>query len=466
MFIGRTRELHTLNKAYASNKFEFVVIYGRRRVGKTALIKEFLQAKPSIYYMGVEGNERLNLENFSTVVLQHEQKVPSGAISFSSFQNALEYVFQLGLKERIILAIDEYPYLARSSDGFASVLQLLIDKYKDSSKVMLILCGSSMSYMEDQVLAYKAPLYGRRTAQIKLQPFDFFEFCAFFKGYSNFDLALLYGALGGTPQYMLQVDTSISVEENIKQIFLDPSSPLFEEPLNLLKQELREPALYNSVIAAIADGYTRISDISHKIGESTSACSAAVKNLIALGIINKETPYGDSSSKKAIYSIADNMYRFWYRFVPQNYSLINLGGSEIVYQRISPFFNEYMGAVFEDICKQYLWRLLLLGKAPINFSSLGRWWGNDPSIKKQAEIDIMAEQDKQIALFCECKWRNEAVNENILELLEHRSTLFRYKNNYYIIFSKSDFTDKCKSMAQAKPNVMLIDYADIVRGAD
>ena len=169
MFIGREHELAALNKLYESDKFEFVVIYGRRRVGKTALISQFIDDKNAIYFMGVESNAKQNLENFSKSILSYHTGMDAET-SFLSFQAALEYVFKLAEKERIILAIDEYPYVARSSKSLASTIQLLIDQYKDTSKLMLILCGSSMSYMEDHVLAYKAPLYGRRTAQMKILP--------------------------------------------------------------------------------------------------------------------------------------------------------------------------------------------------------------------------------------------------------------------------------------------------------
>ena len=204
MFIGRERELKALNKLYGSNKFEFAVIYGRRRIGKTELIKQFLGDKKAIYFMGIESNAKLNLENFSKSILEFNTGIRADT-SFSNFQAALEYVFQLAENDRIILAIDEYPYVARSSKSLASTLQLLIDKYKDTSKLMLILCGSSMSYMEDHVLSYKAPLYGRRTAQIKLLPFDFEEACRYLADMSGEDKALIYGAVGGTPQYLLQV---------------------------------------------------------------------------------------------------------------------------------------------------------------------------------------------------------------------------------------------------------------------
>ena len=196
MFIGRERELKALEKLYASNKFEFAVIYGRRRVGKTALINQFINDKRAVYFMGVESNEKQNLENFSRSIFEYSNGMGMET-SFLSFQAALEYVFKLAENETLILVIDEYPYAARSSKSLASTLQFLIDKYKETSKLMLILCGSSMSYMEDQVLAYKSPLYGRRTAQMKVLPFDFEETCRYFSGFSAEDKALVYGIAGG-----------------------------------------------------------------------------------------------------------------------------------------------------------------------------------------------------------------------------------------------------------------------------
>lgn len=461
MFIGRERELNALERLYQSNKFEFAVIYGRRRVGKTALINKFIDDKNAIYFMGVESNAKQNLENLSKSIMEYVSGTEIDSI-FSSFQSALEYVFKLAEKERIILAIDEYPYVARSSKSLASTLQLLIDKYKDKSKLMLILCGSSMSYMEDHVLAYKAPLYGRRTAQMKLAPFDFEETCRYFKNFSDEDKALIYGVVGGTPQYLLQIDDNLSVEENIKNTFLNPVSFLYEEPINLLKQEVREPAIYTAVIAAVATGASRMSEISGKVGEDTNVCSMYLKNLINLGIVQKETPYGEKASRKSVYSIEDNMFRFWYRFVFENNSIIARGAADLVYKRIEPQLSDYMGKVFEEICRQYLWKHLLSGNCPVEFASLGRWWGNNPKEKRQEEIDIMGEQDKNTALFAECKWTNEKVDLGILETLVKRSELFNYKSKHYYLFSKSGFTKGCEDKAKEMGNVTLVEYSDII----
>lgn len=462
MFIGREKELEHMSKLYTSNKFEFVVMYGRRRVGKTAIINKFTQGKQAIFFTGVETNEKQNLENFSKSILEFVTKKPANT-SFDSFQTALEFVFDLSKEERIVLVIDEYPYVARASKSLASTLQLLIDKNKDTSKLFLILCGSSMSYMEDQVLAYKAPLYGRRTAQFKVQPFEFRDACKYFNQFSNEDKALAYGIVGGTPQYLLQLNDKLSMEDNIKNTYLNPTSSIYEEPQNLLKQEVREPAIYNAIIAAIATGYTKMSEISTKVGEDTSVCATYIKNLVSLGIVKRETPFAEDSARKTIYSIEDNMFRFWYRFVPENTSIISRGATELAYSRIQPHLSDYMGGIFEEICKQYLWTLLLTGKCAIDFTDIGRWWGTNQKTRQQVEIDIMGTADKNTALFAECKWTNEKVDLSVLENLEEKSMLFHFPNKHFYLFAKNGFTKGCIDKANEMKNVTLISYEDMVQ---
>lgn len=461
MFIGRDKELAALQNKYESGRFEFIIIYGRRRIGKTALINHFLSDKKSIYFIGIESNAQQNLNNLSRRIIEYSSGI-SAETSFSSYQSALEFVFDISRKERTILVIDEFPYVARAEKSLSSTLQMLIDRNKDDSKLMLILCGSSMSYMVDNVLAYKAPLYGRHTAQMKIEPFDFFEVCRYLKKMSPTDKALAYGIVGGTPQYLLQIDDKRSIEDNIKRCFLDTMSFLYEEPANLLKQEIREPAIYTAVISAVADGATKVSEISDRIKEDTNVCAAYLKNLINLGLIEKETPYGENSSRKTIYKVSDNMFRFWYRFVVDNSSYIARGAADIAYSRIEPHLSEYMGSIFEDICRQYLWKLLLAGKTPVVFTSLGRWWGNNPKTRSQAEIDIMGEQDKETVLFGECKWTNDKIDIGVLDLLIQRSGLFRYKNMHYCLFSRSGFTKGCADKAEQMGNVSLVSYGDIV----
>ena len=298
---------------------------------------------------------------------------------------------------------------------------------------------------------------------MKILPFDFGDACKYFNRFSPEDMAMVYGLVGGTPQYLLQMDDHISIEDNIKNVFLNPSSSIFEEPENLLKQEVREPAVYNAIITAVAAGSSRISEVATKIGETTSVCAQYIKNLIGLGIILKETPYGEKESRRSVYAIADNMFRFWYRFVPDNNSIISRGAADLAYKRIEPALSDYMGKIFEEISMQYLWKLLLNGESPIEFMDLGRWWGTDPKEKIQTEIDIMGEQDKNTVLFGECKWINENVDVKVLEKLKNRSRLFRYEHAHLYLFAKKGFTQGCIDEAEKMGNVSLVTYGEMYR---
>jgi AAA+ ATPase superfamily predicted ATPase len=244
---------------------------------------------------------------------------------------------------------------------------------------------------------------------------------------------------------------------------LNPASPLFEEPENLLKQEVREPAVYNAIITAIADGASRLSEIAGKVGENTNVCTAYMKNLLGLGLVQKEIPYGENATKKTIYQIGDSMFRFWYRFVPKNYALINMGAADLSYSRILPHLSDFMGKVFEEICRQYLWNLLMTNQSPVTFTGLGRWWGTNPKSRQQEEIDIMGEEDKETALFAECKWNNENVDLSVLETLLGRRQLFPYRNAHFFLFAKRGFTSGCIERGNQMKNVTLVTYEDIVK---
>ncbi|MCM1127825.1 MAG: ATP-binding protein [Lachnospiraceae bacterium] len=462
MFVGREKELLDLNKRYQSGKFEFAVIYGRRRVGKTTLINEFVKDKESIIYSATETNSKKNLVDLSKSIYALSPDYENTSGMFLDFQTAFEAVFQIAQKRRLVFVIDEYPYLASCAEGIASIFQILIDRYHQESKLFLILCGSSMSFMENQVMGYKSPLYGRRTCQYKIKPFDFFETKNYFKNADGEDLAILYGITGGIPLYMSMMDEKLTIEENIKNNFLTSSAYLYEEPMNLIKQECRDASQYNTIIGAIAQGASRLSEICSKTGIDTALASSYLNKLSGLGIVKKEIPFGLSSSKKSIYVLEDFMFRFWYRFVQDNISAINRGMEDQVFLRIAPHLSDYMGGVFEEICKQYLWKLLLEGKAAINFMDVGRWWGTDAKTKQQTEIDIMGVEDKETALFGECKWKNEKTDLQVLEKLITRSKLFPYTKNHFYLFSKSGFTKGCLEKGEEMGNVTFVTYKEML----
>lgn len=449
MFIGRQRELEELARLYHTDKFQCVIMYGRRRVGKTALITEFIKDKEAVYFTGQETSAKENLENLSQSIFAFSRDFIGASPIFSSYKDALDAAFSLAETRRVIFAIDEYPYLAASYRGISSLLQTYVDKYRESSKLFIILCGSSLSFMENQVLGYKSPLYGRRTAQFKILPFDYAQAAEYFgDSFTAADIALLYGVTGGVPLYMSLMDRNISVTDNIKRNFLAPSGYLFEEPGNLVKQECREPAQYNAIIKVIANGASRLSEIAGKVGMETALCSAYISRLISIGIIKKERPFREETGKKTVYSVHDSMFRFWYRFIPNQMSLIQRGETEMAYEHIEPHISSFMSPVFEEICKQYLWRQNIARQTPILFTDAGRWWGNNPRKREECEIDIIADdKDRNEAIFCECKWTNDPVGIHVLETLIERSELFHHKNKYYYLFAKTGFTERVQTKA-------------------
>lgn len=464
-FVGRDREIKKLHTLYQDEGFQFVVIYGRRRVGKTMLINEFLKGKRSAYYMAVEGTAKENLTGISKALLT-EGASDFYMPEFSDFESLLLYIDHLCKnsdgQERLVIAIDEFPYLAASYPAISSMLQSHIDQCWKNSNLFLILCGSSMSFMEEQVLGYKSPLYGRRTAQFKLHPFSYFEAKEMLSEFSTEEQAVLYGVTGGIPEYLSRIRSNQSMDDNIKELFFDESGRLFDEPGNLLKQELQDPSSYHSIITAIAGGASRLNEIATKTGLASSGCSAQIQSLITLGIIKKETPLTEGiKSRKTLYTLEDFMFLFWYRFVRPNLSGIMRGIGETIYEvSVKPQISHFMGYIFEEICKQYLYLPQIYMTLPFPAGEFARWWGNNPKKKRQEEIDLMAENGLE-AIFGECKWRNELADVDILETLQERSGLFHYQKQSYMIFSKTGFTEKLKLREQEEENVRLISFEDM-----
>ena len=464
-FVGRDREIKKLNTLYQDEGFQFVVIYGRRRVGKTMLINEFLKGKRSAYYMAVEGTAKENLTGISKTLLT-EGVSDFYMPEFSDFESLLLYIDHLCKnsdgQERLVIAIDEFPYLAASYPAISSMLQSHIDQCWKNSNLFLILCGSSMSFMEEQVLGYKSPLYGRRTAQFKLHPFSYFEAKEMLSEFSTEEQAVLYGVTGGIPEYLSRIRSNQSMDDNIKELFFDESGRLFDEPGNFLNQELQDPSSYHSIITAIAGGASRLNEIATKTGLASSGCSAQIQSLITLGIIKKETPLTEGiKSRKTLYTLEDFMFLFWYRFVRPNLSGIMRGIGETIYEvSVKPQISHFMGYIFEEICKQYLYLPQIYMTLPFPAGEFARWWGNNPKKKRQEEIDLMAENGLE-AIFGECKWRNELADVDILETLQERSGLFHYQKQSYMIFSKSGFTEKLKLREQEEENVRLISFEDM-----
>ncbi|MDD4120901.1 MAG: ATP-binding protein [Clostridia bacterium] len=462
-FYGREKELLDLDRAYNQEGFKFLVVYGRRRVGKSSLIQRFINdgIKPNISFMALEQNDKQNLEGFSEAILKKYGDGKKYLDSFVSWEHAIEYVIHKAGKEKLVLFIDEYPYLANSNNSVSSILQKYIDGPFKDTNITLILCGSSMSFMENQVLGQKSPLFGRRDMQYKIEPFDYFDSSKFFKEWDNEQRAIAYAVTGGIPQYLNKLKRYKSIAEGIKNEFLKRSGFLYEEPRNLLMQELREPSVYNSIIKMIASGSTKPNDIASRAGEETSKVSKYLLTLINLHLVKKEFPMFNKQERNGLYVVSDYMFLFWYRFVMGNNGSIESGMYEYVYEeKILPEIPEYMGHIFEDICIQYLKRENSRRKLPFIFDEIGRWWGNNQIEKSQQEIDIIASSGKN-AIFCECKWKKK-VGVEVLESLIKRSEIFKqFEDKYYYIFAKGSFSEQLKRISEEKKNIILITLDDL-----
>ncbi len=454
MFLARERELKELKYRYDKDEFECVIIYGRRRVGKTALINEFCKGKDVIYLPALKDTIQGNLEALSAAIQAYKEPDMVTFPVYASFQQAFDEIGRIASEKRIVFVIDEYPYLAKVDPTISSRLQHLIDLKWKSGKMFLILCGSSVSFMEDEVLAYESPLFGRRTGQIHLLPMSYRDTALFHPGLDCVTNAEIYGVTGGVPLYIEKLDVRKDVDDALLRNVFNQSSYLFEEPENLLKQELREPSTYNAIIKVIAEGATKLAEIASKTGLEKSACTTYIKTLVDLGIVERETPFLEKEGRRSIYRISDPFFRFWYRFVPRNMGAIMTGRIEKTYSYVvKEYLHSYMGAIFEDMCKQYL--MSYENDLPIILNNVGRWWGTDPVKKKEIEIDLIGDSvidsnsKKKEYIAASCKFRNREMDMKDYQDLKDYSRVFD-KNGvfYYYLFSICGFKDDVREQAR------------------
>lgn len=449
MFIGREEELRLLENLYASPRFEFLMLYGRRRIGKTFLLQEFAKKHNCIFFSAMEKNDPMNLRDFSeTVQLYFDGSFIS---SFSDWKAAFEYIGKKSVGNRTLIIIDEFPFVAEENPTVKSILQHQIDKDWLNKNIMLVLCGSNISYMQKEVMGEESPLYGRSTAQLEVQKFDFLTASNFFPKYSYTDKLIVYGILGGIPRYLAEFNPEKSIKENIKDKILRPGAFLKEEPLSLLRMEVRETNIYNSILQTVAGGTNRSSEIAAAIHEEQTKVNKYIGTLVNLRLITKVVPCGEKQdSKKGIYKISDNFFAFWYKFEFANRNYYNFIGEEASVNEIMENINEYMGLPFEEICQQYIALQAKKGNLPFIPYYLGKWWGNNPEIKAQDNIDILAlSKNKDKGLFCECKFTNRKCDEKeFIDLLNSAKAFSTVKDSWLYVFSKSGWTKGAEKAAE------------------
>lgn len=463
-FIGRKNELHTLNTEYNRNS-SFVVIYGRRRVGKTTLIKEFLKNKTAFYYLATEELESQSMKRLANVIARTTKNTLLQKIEFTDWLDLFQLIADYKPEEKKVLVIDEFPYLVRTNSAFPSILQNAWDEFLKDSNVMLILSGSLIGMMQKHALSYDSPLYGRRTAQMRLTPLSFTSI--YETQNLPFEQAVEQFALtGGVPKYLEFFEDGRPLEEQLKDAVFSKNGFLYEEPNFLLKSESLTAVNYFSIIKTIADGNHKLGKIASALGQESSSLTPYLSTLSDLGFIEKRTPITEKNpekSRKGLYFIANNFLRFWFCYVYPYKGELELDNMQIVLDEIHKDFKEkFVAFAYEDICKDIFAKICSNNAISFVPSRIGSYWLND--YDGDTEIDVMSVDHQNKQVFAgECKYHTKPVDapvyftlkEKVDNASEIRKSFPKY-NVIYGLFSKSGFTKHMLDIAKGNPNILLI----------
>lgn len=469
-FLGREKEILDLEKEYARDG-GFVVIYGRRRIGKTTLIKQFIKSKTAFYFLATKEVESQSMKRFAGVIARTTGNSVMQKAAFSDWLDLFQAVADYKPNEKKVLVIDEFPYLVKVNDSFPSILQNAWDEILKDSNVMLILCGSLISMMKKHALSYESPLYGRRTAQMRIAPLPFTTV------YENQKLSFeeaaeQYSITGGVPKYMEFFSDGQPLYEQIKENVLSKNGFLYEEPNFLLTDEVQVPTNYFSIIKVIADGNHKLGTIAGILGLETSALTPYLKTLSELGFIEKQVPVTERNAektRKGLYFISDNFLRFWFRYVYPYKGELELDNTQISLDELDKDFKEkFVAFAYEDICKEIFARLCSDKAIEFTPSKIGSYWLNDKSGNTQ--IDVMAVDTVNKRLFAgECKYHNQPVDADVyFELVKKVDNSSEIKSAFkgytviYGVFSKSGFTSRMTDINNSNPNLFLINETSIV----
>lgn len=460
-FIGRTKELTFLEELYTSSRFEMLILHGRRRVGKSYLLSHFakLHKENTVYFTADKSSEANNVRSFCES-LDAVLKAGDFLSSFTTWNDVYSFFKTANITNRLVIIMDEFTYLYNSNPAFDSGLQNAIDAIFKNKNIFLILCGSEVSVIEDIIDNAAKPLYGRKTAELKLLPFSYKEARAFFPAYSDEDALITYSILGGIPLYLSLFDDSLTIKENVVKHCLSTTGYLFNEIETLLRMELKETYYYKDIMLAINAGASTFTKIKDKVDGDAAKTAKYLSVLIHLGFVKKEVPCGEKEkSRNTLYSICDNYFAFYFAFIFKHQNMLNgLVAQDVYYDRefTKEKLNTYIGHRFESVCEAYLKEQFYHGKMPFFAENLGRWWGNNPVLKRQEEIDLVALDDDN-ALFCECKYTEEPFDEKQLQDLKSSAACIPRKNNHFMIFSKNGITSGVQKELQELSNYFVVD---------
>ena len=460
MLIDREDERMALEREYERDQASFVVVYGRRRIGKTSLLVDFLKDKCGVYFLATEESEAQNRATFKGVVADFLDDDLIRHASFDRWDDLFDRLTQ-DVSQRIVIVLDEFQYLGKANNAFLSVLQRIWDSLLRERNVMLVLCGSLISLMVEQTLAHGSPLYGRRTAQLHMRQLPFSCYGEFFpEESSERKLVELFSVTGGVPKYIELFDAQKDIYASIAHNVLDRSSFLYDEPNFLLQREVGEVGSYFSIIKAIAAGNRKLGKIASVLETKQTSLTRYLKTLADLDILEREVPVTESNpqrSKSGQYRIKDNFLLFWFRYVFPNLGLIESGHAEAVKGKIERnFIDGHVSYVYERICQEKVWDKAADGTWPFVPTKVGRWWGAG-----DVEINAVALDDQGSSLaLCECKFWKEPVGANVLRDLESKAPAVVWQREerslWYVLFSISGFTEDLQRLAAEREDVLLM----------
>lgn len=469
-FIGRKREMEKLESEYSRDS-SFVVIYGRRRVGKTTLIKEFLKDKTAFYFLATEEIESQSMKRLAGVVARTTKNRLLQNATFTDWLDLFQVIADYEPEKKKVFVIDEFPYLVKTNSAFPSILQNAWDEVLKDKKVMLILSGSLIGMMQKHALSYDSPLYGRRTSQMRLAPLLFTDIYAV-QSLSFTESVEQYAVTGGVPKYLEFFEDGRELTEQIKDAVLSKNGFLYEEPFFLLKSESMTAVNYFSIIKAIADGNHKIGKIAGVLGIESSKLTPYLSTLSDLGFVEKRMPVTEKNpekSRKGLYFIADNFIRFWFKYVYPYKGELELDNMQIVLEEMKKDFEtKFVAFAYEDICKDIFANLCKRGVIDFVPSRIGAYWLNDYT--GDTEIDVMAVDNQNKRIFAgECKYHRNpvdasvyyALKEKVLDAGEIRKSYPVY-DVIYGVFSKSGFTQRMLDAARETSNLVLVNEDNVI----
>lgn len=469
-FIGRKREMEKLESEYSRDS-SFVVIYGRRRVGKTTLIKEFLKDKTAFYFLATEEIESQSMKRLAGVVARTTKNRLLQNATFTDWLDLFQVIADYEPEKKKVFVIDEFPYLVKTNSAFPSILQNAWDEVLKDNNVMLILSGSLIGMMQKHALSYDSPLYGRRTSQMRLAPLLFTDIYAV-QSLSFTESVEQYAVTGGVPKYLEFFEDGRELTEQIKDAVLSKNGFLYEEPFFLLKSESMTAVNYFSIIKAIADGNHKIGKIAGVLGIESSKLTPYLSTLSDLGFVEKRTPVTEKNpekSRKGLYFIADNFIRFWFKYVYPYKGELELDNMQIVLEEMKKDFEtKFVAFAYEDICKDIFANLCKRGVIDFVPSRIGAYWLNDYT--GDTEIDVMAVDNQNKRIFAgECKYHRNpvdasvyyALKEKVLDAGEIRKSYPVY-DVIYGVFSKSGFTQRMLDAARETSNLVLVNEDNVI----